>query len=99
MRAFREPQVYRGKVGGIILETLSVLALGFFLFSVFHLVRQLPSSSAAPRVGEKAPDFTLPDKDGNAVTLSKLLAPPPGPGSSAQKKLNGAVLIFYRGYW
>jgi peroxiredoxin Q/BCP len=30
--------------------------------------------SAALKVGEKAPEFTLPDTDGKPVTLSKLLA-------------------------
>ena len=30
--------------------------------------------SAAVKVGEKAPDFTLPDTSGTPVTLSKLLA-------------------------
>ena len=29
--------------------------------------------SAALNVGDRAPDFTLPDTDGNQVTLSKLL--------------------------
>ncbi len=29
--------------------------------------------SAAAKVGDKAPDFTLPDTAGNPVTLSKLL--------------------------
>jgi peroxiredoxin Q/BCP len=30
--------------------------------------------SAALKVGEKAPEFTLPDTEGTPVTLSKLLA-------------------------
>lgn len=29
--------------------------------------------SAAVKVGDPAPDFTLPDTDGNPVTLSRLL--------------------------
>ncbi len=29
--------------------------------------------SAAPKVGDPAPDFTLPDTEGRPVTLSKLL--------------------------
>ncbi len=29
--------------------------------------------SSALEVGDRAPDFTLPDTDGNPVTLSKLL--------------------------
>ncbi len=29
---------------------------------------------AALKVGDRAPDFTLPDQDGTPVTLSKLLA-------------------------
>jgi peroxiredoxin Q/BCP len=30
-------------------------------------------SSATLKVGDKAPDFTLPDTDGKPVTLSKVL--------------------------
>jgi peroxiredoxin len=58
-------------------------------------MRQLPPSNGAPRVGQKAPDFTLPDTDGNPVTLSKLFEPGAGGGEGARS----ALLIFYRGYW
>ncbi len=33
--------------------------------------------SAALKVGDRAPDFTLPDTEGNPVTLSRLLAAGP----------------------
>jgi len=94
-RAYREPQLYRGKVAGAILLSLGVVVLAFFCFGYFYLMRQLPASTSAPRVGQQAPDFTLPDQDGNLVTLAELLRSAPGGTGGA----NGAVLIFYRGYW
>ncbi len=94
-RAFREPQLYRGKVSGSILMGLGVGLLAFFCFGLFYLVRQLPASKGAPGVGQRARDFALPDKDGNPVTLSKLL----DAGASGADRLNGVLLVFYRGYW
>ncbi len=44
-------------------------------------------AKGAPRVGEKAPDFSLPDAHGVAVTLSGLLREGP------------VVVTFYRGGW
>ena len=44
-------------------------------------------TARALKVGDKAPDFTLPNVRGEAVTLSKLLAKGP------------AVIAFYRGAW
>ena len=41
----------------------------------------------ALKVGDKAPDFTLPNAKGESVTLSDLLAKGP------------AVVAFYRGTW
>jgi len=84
-RAFREPALYRGKVAGSIVMGLGVALLAFFCFGLFYLGRQLPASSGAPRVGQKAPDFTLPDKDGSPVTLSKLL----DTGASGADRVNG----------
>jgi len=72
---------------------------------------QLPRSMPAPRpapaveekhtpqVGEKAPDFSLPDQYGLPVTLSEQWkAPAPGPqeGEIAEPWV---LLVFYRGYW
>jgi hypothetical protein len=90
-RAFREPQMYRGRIAGPILMTLGVALFGLFVVSTFYFMRQLPPSNGAPRVGQKAPDFTLPDTDGHPVTLSRLIEP--AAGSRA------ALLIFYRGHW
>ena len=44
-------------------------------------------TAKALKVGDKAPDFTLPNVRGEAVTLSNLLAKRP------------AVITFYRGEW
>jgi hypothetical protein len=87
-RAFGRPQVYRGKIFGPILAVLSLLAFGLFGYGAFYLVRQMPVSAGAPRVGEKAPEFTLPDQNGKPVALADLLSDG-----------GGAVLIFYRGHW
>jgi hypothetical protein len=86
-RAFGRPQLYRGKVFGSILTALALLLFAFFSYEIFYVLRQVPLSTQAPRIGEKAPEFSLPDQDGKQVALSDLVSP------------NGAMLIFYRGYW
>lgn len=93
-RAFRQPERFRGKVAGPVLGVLSLAVLGFFVFMTMVVARQLPGSAGAPEVGEKAPDFTLPDSDGRPVRLYSLLEQPGGgnPGT-------WVLLIFYRGYW
>ena len=92
-RAFRQPERYRGKVLAPILGVLSLAVLGFFLFLTLSYARQLPEAVGAPKVGEKAPDFTLDDSEGNPVRLYSLLEGEGGaPGS-------WVILIFYRGYW
>src|SRR5208282_2612392 len=103
-RAFQQPEAYRGKVSGTILASLSALLVGFFLFVVFYMARQVPESRDAPAVGQIAPDFTLADENGQPVTLSTLLRSPfstndwPAAGEP-RGNTAGAVLIFYRGYW
>lgn len=92
-RPFRQPERFRGRVLSPILGVLGLTALGLFVFLTQVYGRQLPPSAGAPEVGEKAPDFTLADSDGNPVRLYSLLEPRGGsPGS-------WVLLIFYRGYW
>ncbi len=82
------------KIVGSILATLSVAILGFFIFATFIGGRRLPASHGAPQAGQEAPDFSLSDTNGRAVSLAEL--------SSAQvngKAPKGVLLVFYRGYW
>ncbi len=95
-RAFGQAQQYRGKIFGPVLGALSLLALGFFCYIVFYMTKQLPPPSAALQVGQKAPEFVLPDTNNNPVALSSLLTTPL-PGSQTPPK--GVLLVFYRGYW
>ncbi len=89
-RAFRQPEHYRGRIFGPLFAALSLILLCLFSYGLFYVARQLPAAAGAPRVGSKAPAFTLPDQDGNPTALHDLLS---SPGTRA------AVLIFYRGYW
>lgn len=87
VRAFGRPQLYRGKIFGSIFTATSLVLFTFFAYEIFYVLKQVPLSAQAPRVGQKAPDFTLPDQTGKQVGLAELLSP------------GGAVLIFYRGHW
>src|SRR5207248_6237879 len=58
-RAFGRPQAYRGKVFGSIFAVIAVLLVAFFSYEILYFLRQVPASVGAPRVGQKAPDFTL----------------------------------------
>jgi hypothetical protein len=88
IRAFGQPAAYRGKVSGSILTLLSLAGFGLFAYGVFYMGRHLPASTGAPKVGQHAPDFSLPDQTGKLITLADL--------TSAG---HGAILIFYRGHW
>lgn len=85
-RARREPARYRGRIVGPLLAALSVLLFALFISYNFYLSAQLPPSKGAPKVGERAPDFTLLDQNGKPVKLADLHGQP-------------VLLVFYRGYW
>lgn len=84
----------RSKIMTSIVATLSVVILGLFIFIIFIGGRALPASKGAPQVGQRAPEFTLPDSNGKQVSLNELLTTPVN--GSAPK---GVLLMFYRGYW
>jgi hypothetical protein len=87
-RAFGRPQVYRGKIFGSIFAVIAVLVVALFSYEMFYVLRQVPASTGAPHVGQKAPDFLLLDQNGKPVGLGDLLS-----------NSKGALLIFYRGFW
>jgi hypothetical protein len=87
-RAFGHPRVYRGKILGPILAILGILMFGFFSYVFFYVLREVPPSTGAPRVGQKAPEFTLSDQNGKNVSLRDLAG-----------RSKAVALIFYRGFW
>jgi len=87
-RAFGRPQLYRGKTFGSIFTAITVLVVALFSYEILYVLRQVPASAGAPRVGQKVPDFLLLDQSGKPVGLGDLLS-----------NSKGAVLIFYRGFW
>src|SRR3954463_16416332 len=76
---------------GLIAATLSVAIFANFAMSVFVRARHLPASAHAPQIGERAPDFTLPDESGTLVSLAALISPTAASGASASK---GVLLVF-----
>ena len=88
---FRLLNVHIGKTRGLLVAAF-VLISGFILLPTSSA--QLPLSTGAPYVGQKAPAFALPDQHGKLVSLADLLKAPQG-----GKQPAGVALIFYRGYW
>jgi len=93
-RAYAPAGAYGGKVLSVVLAVIVLLAVGLSAFG-FVEMRKLPSAAAAPQVGQKVPDFTLPDTSGKMVSLDQLLAP----SSASSQAPKAVLLIFYRGYW
>jgi hypothetical protein len=113
MRAFRQSQIYGGKVSSSILGVVSLLISALVVFTSVSS-RALPVATGAPQVGQKVPDFTLADTNGNKVSLDQLLGKadastlasannPTGQatsaGMSAATPPKAVLLVFYRGYW
>jgi hypothetical protein len=87
------------RVLGSLLALVSVAILGGFCFFIFHAGKQLPQSVGSPKVGQKAPDFSLRDTHGNLVSLATLLSTPLNAADSSASAPKGVLLVFYRGYW
>ena len=98
-RRSREPELYRGKIAGHVLTTLSVLILGLFGFVVYQVSRAFPDAKNAPQIGQRAPEFSLVDANGKNFTLAQLLSNPITNSSGVARATKGVLVVFYRGYW
>ena len=92
--AWRRPK--RAKILGLIAALVSLMLAGVAMFA-FVEARSIPAATGAPRIGQKAPDFTLADTNGQPVSLAQLFAPASSSPQAAPPK--AVLLIFYRGYW
>jgi len=88
------PHPTRSKIVASIVSLLSVAVFAMFIFVIFVVGTSLPASKDAPQVGQRVPDFSLPDTTGKQVSLNELLTTPIN--GNAPK---GVLLVFYRGYW
>ena len=93
-RAFKPDKRIVSKIFSSLAAAFGVLLLAGLLFVFFVAGRWLPASAAAPRVGQKAPDFTLTDVNDKPVALAQLLTEPIN-----NQPPKAVLLIFYRGYW
>ena len=88
------PHPIRSKIVSSIVGVLSLAVFAMFVFVIFVVGTSLPASKGAPQVGQRVPDFSLPDTSGRQVSLNELLTTPIN--GNAPK---GVLLVFYRGYW
>jgi hypothetical protein len=90
--SFKTWRVRVGKTS--LLRATPVLLIIIFFGFLNSSFSELPLSTAAPYVGQKAPGFILPGQHGKPVSLADSLKPTPGARKSGE-----VGLIFYRGYW
>jgi peroxiredoxin len=76
---------------GLLVAVLSFATFANFALSVFVRARNLPASTHAPGIGERAFGFTLPDESGTPVSLAGLLSPTATPDTSVSR---GVLLVF-----
>jgi ABC-type dipeptide/oligopeptide/nickel transport system permease component len=88
------PHPTRSKIVSSLVGVLGLAVFAFFIFVFFVAAKWLPASDRAPQVGERAPEFSLPDTNGKQVALTHLLSTPVN--GAAPK---GVLLVFYRGDW
>src|SRR5262249_4318317 len=67
----------------LVISSLLLVGGGWFNF----VAARVPNTPTALHVGERAPDFTLPDASGRSVSLADYRGKKP------------VVIVFYRGYW
>lgn len=93
-RVFGQSTVYKGKLSASVAAGFSLLFVaGAVVF--FWGARHIPAeSAAAPQVGQRVPDFTLPDSTGHSVSLTQLFS-----SSAGKEPPRALLLVFYRGYW
>jgi hypothetical protein len=98
-RRSREPELYRGKIAGPVLTTFSVVMFGLFGFVVYQVLRVFPDAKNAPRIGHRAPDFSLVDAKDKNFSLTESLSAPITDSAGAVHATKGVLVVFYRGYW
>ena len=93
-QAFGQSTAYRGKLSSAVAAGFCLLFLAGSI-AFFWTARHIPAeSAAAPQIGQRVPDFTLPDSTGHPVSLTQLFSVPI---QNAPPK--AVLLVFYRGYW
>ena len=63
---------------------LATLLLGFSTLASAQSREAIDVASLGPQIGERVPEFSLPDQNGRIQTLESIMGP------------NGAMLLFHR---